>query len=253
MREDDFIGQHFTWYTGLIEDIKDPLILNRVRVRCIGYHSMDKAVLPTADLPWATVIMPNTSASYQGVGANHHLEVGTWVVGFFRDGSSAQDPMVMGSIATQENGVTDIPTEAQKTDPTNKVYKSKAGHLIEIDNTDGSERISIKHKTGSKIVFNSDGTVSQHTVSPDMSRSDTGDNVMWYNDDKFYMPWANTNKKGIAKMYRDENIIDSLLPVTRSCEWDPTCDYYDVIGTVDPYLGHCGECWWCKEREWGFK
>ena len=160
MREDDFIGQQFTWYTGLIEDIKDPLILNRVRVRCIGFHSMDKAVLPTADLPWATVIMPNTSASYQGVGANHHLEVGTWVVGFFRDGSSAQDPMVMGSIATQENGVKDIPTEAQNKDPTNKVYKSKAGHLIEIDNTDGSERISKKHKTGSKIVFNSDGTVS---------------------------------------------------------------------------------------------
>ena len=112
---------------------------------------------------------------------------------------------------------------------------------------------------------NSDGTVSQHTVSPDMSRSDTGDNVMWYNDDKFYMPWANTNKKGIAKMYKnawkwghhyssiDKTLVESLLPVTRSCEWDPTCDYYDVIGAVDPYLEHCGECWWCKEREWGFK
>jgi 7-cyano-7-deazaguanine synthase in queuosine biosynthesis len=71
-------------------------------------------------------------------------------------------------------------------------------------------------------------------------------------DNKFYMPWANTNKKGIAEMYRDENLIDSLVPVTRSCEWDPKCEYYDVIGTVDPGLGHCGECWWCKEREWGF-
>tara|TARA_B100000900_G_scaffold230565_1_gene195793 strand:+ start:986 stop:1498 length:513 start_codon:yes stop_codon:yes gene_type:complete len=160
MREDDYIGQQFTWYTGLIEDIDDPLILNRVKVRCIGFHSMDKAVLPTADLPWATVIMPNTAASYQGVGANHHLEVGSWVVGFFRDGTSAQDPMVMGSIATQENGVKDIPEEAQLASPSNKVYKSKAGHLIEIDNTEGTERINIKHKTGSKITFNSDGTVS---------------------------------------------------------------------------------------------
>ena len=99
---------------------------------------------------------------------------------------------------------------------------------------------------------NSDGTVSKHTATPDMSRDDAGNNVMSYNDDKFYMPWANTNKKGIAEMYRDENLIDSLLPVTRSCEWDPTCDYYDMIGAVDPKLGHCGECWWCKEREWGF-
>ena len=100
---------------------------------------------------------------------------------------------------------------------------------------------------------NSDGTVSEHTATPDMSRSDAGDNKMWYNDDKFYLPWANTDKKGIARMYRDENLIESLLPVTRSCEWDPTCDYYDVIGTADPGLLHCGECWWCKEREWGFK
>ena len=157
MRSDDFIGQNFTWYTGIIEDIDDPMNLNRVRVRCIGFHSMDTNVITTADLPWATVIMPVTSASIKGNGGNHHLEVGSWVVGFFRDGSSAQDPMVMGSVATQTEGTQDIPTESSIE---NKVYKSKAGHLIEIDNTEGSERISIKHKTGSKIVFNSDGTVS---------------------------------------------------------------------------------------------
>lgn len=159
MREDDYIGQQFTWYTGIIEDIDDPLILNRVKVRCIGFHSDDKGVLPTADLPWATVIMPNTAASYQGVGANHHLEVGSWVVGFFRDGTSAQDPMVMGSIATQENGVKDIPVESQLNPPSNKVYRSKAGHLIEIDNTEGTERINIQHKSGSYILFKDDGTI----------------------------------------------------------------------------------------------
>jgi 7-cyano-7-deazaguanine synthase in queuosine biosynthesis len=65
------------------------------------------------------------------------------------------------------------------------------------------------------------------------------------------MPWANTDKKGIAKMYREENLIDTLLPVTRSCEYDPNCEFFDDI--EDPGLGHCGECWWCKEREWGFK
>ena len=157
MRADDYIGQQFTWYTGIIEDIDDPLNLNRVKVRCIGFHSMDKAVLPTDDLPWATVIMPVTSASIKGNGANHHLEKDSWVVGFFRDGSSAQDPMVMGSVATQTEGTQDIPTLSSVD---NKVYQSKAGHLIEIDNSEGSERISIKHKTGSKIVFNSDGTVS---------------------------------------------------------------------------------------------
>lgn len=165
MREDDFIGQQFTWYTGIIEDIDDPLILNRVKVRCIGFHSMDKAVLTTDDLPWATVIMPNTAASYQGIGANHHLEVGSWVVGFFRDGSSAQDPMVMGSVATQENGVLDIPVESQLNPPSNKVYRSKAGHLIELDNTEGSERISITHKKGTTILIDKDGGIQINAIN----------------------------------------------------------------------------------------
>ena len=100
---------------------------------------------------------------------------------------------------------------------------------------------------------NLDRTVRNHQVTPDMSRSDVGDNELFYSDNDFYLPWANTNKKGIAEMYRDENLIDSLFPVTRSCEYDPKCEYYIFAGTADPGLGHCGECWWCKEREWGFK
>ena len=85
----------------------------------------------------------------------------------------------------------------------------------------------------------------------ELSRSDSGDNDLFYSDNKFYAPWANTNKKGIAKMYREENLMDSLFPITRSCEYNPTCEYFDEI--KDPQLGHCGECWWCKEREWAFK
>jgi phage baseplate assembly protein gpV len=52
------------------------------------------------DLPWATVMMPNTSSSISGVGSNHGLVNGSWVIGFFRDGLSAQDPIIMGTIAS---------------------------------------------------------------------------------------------------------------------------------------------------------
>lgn len=83
------------------------------------------------------------------------------------------------------------------------------------------------------------------------TRSADGDNPIFHDDNTFYMPWTNTDKKGIAKMYREENLIDTLLPVTRSCEYDPTCEFFDDI--EDPKLEHCGECWWCKEREWAFK
>tara|TARA_B100000902_G_scaffold142605_1_gene140205 strand:- start:680 stop:1186 length:507 start_codon:yes stop_codon:yes gene_type:complete len=151
---DQYKNGVFTWFIGSVEDINDPEGLNRVKVRAYGYY--DSPEIKTEHLPFATVMMPVTSASIKGNGGNHHLEVGSWVVGFFRDGPSAQDPVVMGSIATQTDGTKDLPSDASVD---NKIHVSKAGHKIEIDNTDGSEQIRITHKTGSYIKFLEDGTI----------------------------------------------------------------------------------------------
>lgn len=154
---DQYKNGLFTWFIGEVRDISDTReALNRVRVMAYGYYD---GVTNDSDLPWATVMMPTTSASLKGVGGNHHLEVGSWVIGFFRDGPSAQDPIVIGSIATSTDGVRDIPAVAASDPVNNKVYQSKAGHLIEIDNKDGEEQIRITHKTGSYIKFLEDGTI----------------------------------------------------------------------------------------------
>lgn len=88
------------WFFGVIEDIMDPLKAGRVRVRCYGFHSPDKNQIPTESLPWAQVLLPVTGASISGVGNTPHgLVTGSHVVGFFQDGSSAQYPMVMGSVS----------------------------------------------------------------------------------------------------------------------------------------------------------
>lgn len=55
-------------------------------------------------------------------------------------------------------------------------------------------------------------------------------------------PFLEINKQGIAQLYKDNNLLDTLFPLTRSCE-DTT------PGVVH---GHCGSCWWCEERKWGF-
>lgn len=161
--EDGFVDGKFSWFIGVVEDVNDPELMNRVRVRAYGYHNDDKSILATKDLPWATVMMPTTSASVQGIGSNHELIVDSWVVGFFRDGPSAQDPIVMGSIATSTDGIIDIPVEAQNNPPDNKVHKTERGHLIEYDNTPGNERINITHSTGTTININPDGTVNIHS------------------------------------------------------------------------------------------
>ena len=51
------------WFMGVVEDINDPLMINRVRVRCIGYHPKDKTLLPTGDLPWAPFISSTAQMS----------------------------------------------------------------------------------------------------------------------------------------------------------------------------------------------
>ncbi len=59
-------------------------------------------------------------------------------------------------------------------------------------------------------------------------------------DERLYKPWVNKNKKDIAEIYRALNVEKELYPISRSCEaW--------------PMEGqHCGKCWWCRERIWGF-
>ena len=96
----NFSGRNgFYWFTGVVEDRHDPQYLGRVRVRCIGLHTDDKVELPTADLPWAQCILPTTSSAISGLGASPSFLVeGSWVFGYFRDGESMQEPVVLGSI-----------------------------------------------------------------------------------------------------------------------------------------------------------
>lgn len=72
-----------------------------------------------------------------------------------------------------------------------------------------------------------------------------------YLDGKFYTPWGNCDKRKIAQMYKEANLLEELYPLTRSCEYDPSNKFFDNI--QDPKLGHCGKCWWCEERMWAFE
>jgi hypothetical protein len=95
----DFMGtEGFVWFYGVVENRKDPLFLGRVKVRCIGFHTDDKTLIPTGDLPWADIIQPVTSAAISGIGTTPTgLVEGTHVFGFFRDGREAQEPVVLGT------------------------------------------------------------------------------------------------------------------------------------------------------------
>lgn len=241
----NFMGKDgFQWFVGVVEDRNDPKTLGRLRVRCLGYHTEDLTKLPTSDLPWAHVMNPITSATVSGVGQSPLGAVeGTWVVGFFTDGSDAQQPMIMGTLpgvpaklptkdatrgfqdVTNANypkytetdvnrlavnektedddgnvsesnphstltirradrdlavgiaqidgifgGVAQIDpdldttfwdepeTEYNATYPRNHVYESEGGHIREMDDTPGAERIHERHNSGSGYEIFPNGT-----------------------------------------------------------------------------------------------
>jgi len=101
------LNGEFVWWFGVVEDINDPELLGRARVRVIGYHNQDLSVLPTTQLPWAITIFPVSSASTQGKGCTvPGFLPGTHVFGFFVDGVEAQTPVIMGTVPgvnAQEN------------------------------------------------------------------------------------------------------------------------------------------------------
>ena len=100
MQTEYFQGKDgYIWWHGVVEDRKDPLFLGRCRVRILGWHTENKAELPTDFLPWAFPLMPITSASQTGVGQAPVGPVeGTWVMGFYRDGELAQEPVMVGTL-----------------------------------------------------------------------------------------------------------------------------------------------------------
>lgn len=184
-RNNQFSYGDYVWFVGTVEDISDPEKLGRVRVRINGYHSSDKNAVPTSALPWALVESSPFSANHQGIGITPHaLVVGSVVKGHFLDGKSAQMPNVTGSYPSLTNGEIDVnklargetvkktlenagswsekASGAAPSYPHNKVIQTTSGHIIEIDDTEGKERLHVYHKSGTFVEFHTDGSYVSH-------------------------------------------------------------------------------------------
>lgn len=108
MISDDYYGDRFRWFIGIVKDLGDDR--SRVRVRIFGiHHTEDTTKVSNDDLPWAMVLYPTTGGQTSSGSASHGLKVGSWVVGFFADGEDSQQPIVMGVINGGENSMNNSP------------------------------------------------------------------------------------------------------------------------------------------------
>ena len=191
-RYTEFYGDNTRWFIGVVKNINDPLELGRVQVKIFGIHEGTKEDIPDADLPYAQVVMPITEGGVKGLGNTVGLQVNARVFGIFLDGKHSQDPLVLGSLPKIEEesdgAITDVTTSqlARGTNtlsksndsiidetpydnrykaayPNNAVHQTSSGHVIEVDDTSGYERIHIFHKSGTFVEMHSNGdVVTQH-------------------------------------------------------------------------------------------
>lgn len=59
------------------------------------------------------------------------------------------------------------------------------------------------------------------------------------------VPFAMVDKRFVIDQYKSYNILEELLPLTRSCEGD--------INITENFTKECGVCWWCNERKWALE
>jgi len=120
--------------------------------------------------------------------------------------------------------------------PPKKVLDTFKRESLELDNRDPNVERDVLSSYQLSLVFDRDPNDERDVLSV---------------DDIWYSPWTNIDKKIIASMYKEENLIETLFSITRSCAYDPTHPYF-IENVKDPGYGHCGECWWCEERYWAF-
>lgn len=169
---------NLVWWQGRVENINDPERAGMVQVQIYNFYELPPVGRTLKeDLPWCIPILPTTSPSLNGVGDTPQFVEGSRVLGFFVDGAHAglvSKPYIIGTmpIAPEDENKNSISflargrdtVEEQKVSPVvqdatyraeypyNRVIQTRKGHTIELDDTDGGERIRIRHGTNNAYI-----------------------------------------------------------------------------------------------------
>lgn len=137
------------FYRGIVLDNNDPSELGRIKVNIYGvFDNIDSEYLP-----WAVPAMPIGSGAGVGYGNLSIPEIGTYVFCFFESNDLYQ-PVYF---AEAPDGVHGLPSEMSTNYPYRKVFKTKNGIVIIIDDSD--KEIYVNHPSGSYIKIGTNGNI----------------------------------------------------------------------------------------------
>lgn len=163
MQTKNFIGlDGFVWWFGVIENRIDPLNIGRCQVRIFGWHTDSESLIPSNELPWAMPMLPVNSNQLTS------FKEGDMVVGFFTDGSSAQQPVIMGIIPG-------IPSKT--TNPTDGFVDKRQG--LKLKTAPRKVKSRVYNKDGTGIVIKNEEPVRYPDIinEPTTSRLSRHENL----------------------------------------------------------------------------
>jgi len=132
-------GKFYGKYQGTVVDNTDEQKRGRLKVRV-------PAVLSKAEV-WARPCLPPGHFFAPDVGATIWVEF---------EAGDLDYPIWVGTWYTAEA----VPTEAKVSPPSHRVVHTKAGHLVDVSDESGKERILIRHATNSFVSIAADGSVT---------------------------------------------------------------------------------------------
>jgi len=165
-------------YIGRVVNIQDPELRDRVQVRILGLISDD---VLDENCPWAEQLTSIFSGTPTTTGVSSVPNIGSLVYIQFLYGDISR-PIYTGYVrgASDSSNLHHLKDLTQtihqkridnmigpeltslndKTKyPYNNVIETKSGNIIELDDTEGNERIAIEHNTGSYMEIRPDGKV----------------------------------------------------------------------------------------------
>ena len=189
-KEEDQTNQEFNgFYRGVVVNNEDPKKGGRIKVKVFGvFDNIEDSEV----LPWA-IMADQTLGGLKNVGSSFIPEVDSHVFVFFEGGDHRFPVYFASAPALHDNEIPDLPSESRRDTPEleseeyiyplsdqsgfpfddkqekdgtsvypqNKVFKTKAGFVFEIDDTEESTRLRIKQPNGNEKVTDINGHVEE--------------------------------------------------------------------------------------------
>lgn len=151
-------------YRGIVVNNQDPKESGKCQIRIFSVYDN----VPDEMLPWAEYCDP----FMQGQESSGGLMIpdnGSRVWCFFENEDHMQ-PVYFGGAPSEKDG---SPSKNKVVDDTarfgvaytrNRIINTSGGHLIELDDTPGDTRVRLLHKSGTQIIMNENGDLTEYVV-----------------------------------------------------------------------------------------